>query len=578
MKEKKETETLEMNTHASRDTTILNDLEKQIANSLKENRQLQLALNESDSRYNQLVQNLPAALYTCDREGRITLFNEAAVALWGRTPEIGKDSWCGSWKIYKPDGSELPIDECPMAVTLKEGRPVVGEEIIVERPDGVRRHVLPNPQPLFDSSGKLSGAVNMLIDVTDLTDIRKSLKNSKELKQKNEELRQRNEELRRSEDRYHRMIAEVEDYVIILLDENGNIQNWNKGAEKIKGYSGEEAIGKNFRIFYTEGDRELKLPDHLIQIAAEKGKATHEGWRIRKDGTKFWGYVVITALHDDENRIVGFSKVTRDLTERKLAEENLRSSAQLLLVKNKELEAKNHELASFAYVSSHDLQEPLRKIQTFSSRIIEMEDNKLSEKGRDYFIRMQNAALRMQTLIEDLLAYSRTNTAEQKFEKADLGKILEEVQHDLKEMIEEKKAVIEAEPLPTLNVIRFQITQLFTNIVTNALKFSRPNVTPHLRITVKKIQGSEIQHPHTDALKTYHEICFADNGIGFEPEYRHKIFEVFQRLHGRSEYSGTGIGLAICKKIVDNHDGLITADSVPEKGSSFYIYLPVQEN
>jgi PAS domain S-box-containing protein len=571
MKDKKETSTLEISHHTIRDNVNPSDLENQILDTLKQNRQLQFALNESEVRSHQLVQSLPAAVYTCDKEGRITLFNEAAADLWGRTPEVGKDFWCGSWKIYRSDGSELPIDKCPMAVTLKEGRAVIGEEIIIERPDGVRRHVLPNPRPLFDSSGKLSGAVNMLIDVTDLTDIRISLKRS-------EELRKRNEELRRSEDRYHRMIAEVEDYVIILLDVDGNIQNWNKGAENIKGYSAEEAVGKNFRMFYTPEDLERKVPDYMIRTARENGKAHNEGWRLRKDGSKFWGYVVITALHDDENRVVGFSKVTRDLTERKLAEENLRSNAHQMQIKNKELEAKNQELASFAYVSSHDLQEPLRKIQTFASRILEMEDNKLSEKGRDYFMRMQNAALRMQTLIEDLLAYSRTNTSEQKFEKTDFNKILEEVQHELKETIDGKKAVIEAEPLPTLQAIRFQITQLFTNIISNSLKFSRPDVTPHLSITVKKITGALIQHPHTDPNKTYYQICFADNGIGFDPEHRHKIFEVFQRLHGRSEYTGTGIGLAICKKIVDNHDGLITADSIPDQGASFYIYLPVQEN
>jgi light-regulated signal transduction histidine kinase (bacteriophytochrome) len=287
---------------------------------------------------------------------------------------------------------------------------------------------------------------------------------------------------------------------------------------------------------------------------------------------------VITALHDDENRIIGYSKVTRDLTKQKQAEEDLRNSAQQLQLKNRALEAKNQELASFAYVSSHDLQEPLRKIQTFASRIVEMEDNKLSDKGRDYFMRMQNAALRMQTLIEDLLSYSRTNTSEQNFEKTDLNKILQEVKNDLKDTIEEKKGVIKSETLPALNVIPFQIGQLFTNILSNALKFSKPDVAPVVHITVSQVKGSSIDHTDANPDKTYHRICFMDNGIGFEPEHRIKIFEVFQRLHGRSEYSGTGIGLAICKKIIENHDGIILADSLPDQGASFYVYFPEQEN
>jgi len=170
------------------------------------------------------------------------------------------------------------------------------------------------------------------------------------------------DELRMSEERYHRMIAEVQDYAIILLDENGNIQNWNVGAEKIKGYKSEEIIGKHFSIFYPKKDQENNLPRKLLQVAREKGKAVHEGWRIRKDGSYFWGTIVITALHGEDNNVIGFSKVTRDLTEKKMAEEQL-------LAYTHELEIQNRELEQFAYVASHDLQEPLRKIQTFTELI-----------------------------------------------------------------------------------------------------------------------------------------------------------------------------------------------------------------
>lgn len=379
-----------------------------------------------------------------------------------------------------------------------------------------------------------------------------------------------------TDETYQRMIIEVEDYAILMIDRSGTIMNWNRGAEKIKGYKGEEIIGKNFRLFYTQKDREAGTPDRLLAEAAHNNRAQHEGWRVRKDGSKFWGSVVITAIHDDDGGIIGFSKVTRDLTERKEAEEALKHTAAELQKKNRELDAMNQELASFAYVSSHDLQEPLRKIQTFATRIVETEEKTLSPKAKDYFSRMQNAAQRMQRLIEDLLTYSRTNTAEKKFEEVNLNDLVNEVRSDLKESIESKRATIIVEALPTLQLIKFQFAQLITNIFTNALKFSKADEPPRIQVQYRLINGTEVEDDKINPEKKYHQISVTDNGIGFEPEHKHKIFEVFQRLHGRSEYSGTGIGLAICKKIVDNHGGLITAESELDKGATFNIYLPVR--
>lgn len=546
------------------------DLETQFLDALDQNRKLKFSLEESDMRFHQLVEGLPVAFYTCDKEGRINLFNRAAEVLWGRTPEVGKELWCGSWKIFNPDGSPLPLDECPMAVALREGRPVLDREIVVERIDGTRKNVLPHPRPIFDPTGKLIGAMNVLVDIT-------HLKNTTALLRYTEELKRKSEDLKKSEERYHRMVSEVQDYVIIFIDRDGKIQNWNKGAEKIKGYSAEEAIGKNFRMFYLPEDREAKLPERLIQIALEEGKSNHEGWRVRKDGTKFWGSVAITAIHNDEGDVIGFSKVTRDLTERKAAEEIALENARKLEEKNSELEQMNQELASFAYVSSHDLQEPLRKIQTFASRIVEMEEANLSEKGKDYFLRMQNAALRMQTLIEDLLAYSRTNTSEKRFEATDLNVILNDIKSEIKEVIDEKKVLIESHHLPTLYVIPFQIRQLFINILINSIKFSKAGIPPRIQIKVNQVSGKTIADTHANPEKQYAHFSIADNGIGFDPEHRLKIFEVFQRLHGRAEYSGTGIGLAICKKIVENHKGVIHAESQLDQGATFHIYLPIEK-
>lgn len=379
-----------------------------------------------------------------------------------------------------------------------------------------------------------------------------------------------------SDETYQRMIVEIEDYAILMMDRSGTIMNWNRGAEKIKGYKADEIIGKNFRLFYTEKDRRDGVPDLLIAEAEKNNRAQHEGWRVRKDGTKFWGSVVITALHDDHGAVIGFSKVTRDLTERKEAEEALKQNARELEKKNRELDAMNQELASFAYVSSHDLQEPLRKIQTFVTRIVETEEKTLSVKAKDYFGRMQNAALRMQKLIEDLLTYSRTNTSEKKFEPVNLNELITEIKTDLRESIENKHATISVAHLPTLPVIKFQFAQLITNIFTNALKFSKPDVTPIIKVNYQLVKGSEMGDEKANPGKQYHHISITDNGIGFEPEHRYKIFEVFHRLHGRSEYSGTGIGLAICKKIVDNHEGIINAESELDNGATFNIYIPVK--
>lgn len=405
----------------------------------------------------------------------------------------------------------------------------------------------------------------------DLTERKKTEDN---LRKYAEELEQRNHDLHQSEERYHMMIAEVQDYAIILLNRDGDIEDWNTGAEVIKGYTAEEIIGKNFRIFYTETDREQKLPEMLIDLAIRKGRAHHEGWRVRKDGTKFWGSVTITALHGINGNIIGFSKVTRDLTERKLAEDNLKHKNVQLEEFNKELEVMNQELSSFAYISSHDLQEPLRKIQTFSTRILETDKNNLSEKGLDYFHRIIAAAQRMRALIDDLLAYSRTNTAERKYEPADLNAILKEVLVDLEATIEEKKAIIETGPLPVMNVIPFQFQQLLFNLLSNSLKFIRPGSTPYILIRAKVVPAEKVTGLQKQIADTYHCISIADNGIGFYPAYQEKIFQVFQRLHGREEYAGTGIGLAICKKIADNHHGVIRAEGKHGEGATFFVYIP----
>lgn len=521
----------------------------------------------SDLRFRDILSHLPAAIYTCDKEGYITFYNESAATLWGRKPELGIDMWCGSWKIYHIDGTPMPLDECPMAVALQEGRPVRGTEIIVERPDGERRTILPHPDPLFDDSGQLVGALNMLVDITGHGETRNLLE---------KKILERTKELKESEERYQRMIAEVQDYAILLLDTKGHIQNWNKGAEKIKGWSADEAIGKSFKIFYTDYDRDRGLPDQLLAEARTNGKANHEGWRVKKDGNRFWSNVTITALHDNDNNVIGFSKVTRDLTAKKLSDDALQEKTRRIEEQNRELDKMNQELSSFVYVSSHDLQEPLRKIQTFASYILHFEKDRLSPKGQDFFRRLDMTAARMKTLIHDLLVYSRTNASRTSLVVMPLDNFLQGAKEELKELIEEKGAVIESTPLPQLPVIAFQLQQLFTNVLGNSLKYAKKDTPPHIMIKADIVDGSSLHDKAALPGIPYHHISFADNGIGFAPANNHKIFEIFNRLHTREEYDGTGIGLAICKKIAENHQGIITAEGKPQQGATIHLYIPIQ--
>lgn len=373
--------------------------------------------------------------------------------------------------------------------------------------------------------------------------------------------------LRMSEERYHQMIAEVQDYAIILLSVEGIIENWNAGAEKIKGYFGKEIIGKKFEIFYTEEDRKNGLPNRLLNIAKEEGKAIQQGWRVRKDGTKFWGTIVITAIHNREGQIIGFTKVTRDLTAQKIAEDKLATYTA-------ELEKRNSELEQFAYVASHDLQEPLRKIQTFTELIRENYDDKaFIEK---YFEKLSFSAARMSELIKALLNYGRLSRHKGASETAEvnLNDILREVKIDFELLIEEKKATITSSDLPIIHGNIFQLGQLFSNLISNSLKFSKE--LPIIKITSAIVPKDKL--PLSDKVflnENYFQIVIEDNGIGFENEYRELIFSLFQRLHGKqSAYAGTGIGLALCKKIMDIHDGFITADGKPGEGATFTVYFP----
>ncbi|MEO8236604.1 MAG: CHASE3 domain-containing protein [Flavobacterium sp.] len=242
--------------------------------------------------------------------------------------------------------------------------------------------------------------------------------------------------------------------------------------------------------------------------------------------------------------------------------------------RNNELEKSNQELASFNHVASHDLQEPLRKIQTFISRISDADKAVLSDNAKDYIVKIETSAKRMRVLIDDLLLFSKTNTTKKEFIKSDLNELFENAKLELAVIIDEKKGQLEVDKLPKLKVIPYQIEQLFINLIGNSLKYSQSEIAPQITIKCDKILSNEYPEILEQPFKKFYKITFTDNGMGFDPQFKDNIFILFQRLHSKTDYPGTGIGLAICKKIVENHKGHITADSEPNKGSVFTVFLP----
>jgi PAS domain S-box-containing protein len=363
-----------------------------------------------------------------------------------------------------------------------------------------------------------------------------------------EELQSHTLLLKESEERYHNMVEEVEDYSILLLDKDGLIQNWNKGVKKIKGYDADEILGKNFSLFYPPEARGNKLPEKLLEKAARKGKAIEEDWRIRKDGTLFWAYIVLTALHDEKNNVIGFSKVTRDLTSLKEAEDKL-------IAVNKELEA-------FSYSVSHDLRAPLRAIDGYAKILEEDYGKTLDTEGNRLLETVQFNAKKMGNLIDDLLAFSRLGKKELTKTELNMNELVEGALYELNKSVKHQ-AKVEIKHLHTAKGDYGLINQVVFNLLSNAVKYSSKVKEPLIEIDSEK-EGDKIIY------------SVKDNGAGFDMRYVNKLFGVFQRLHTMDEFEGTGVGLAIVQRILAKHGGSVSAEGEKNKGAIFKFSLPLK--
>lgn len=369
-----------------------------------------------------------------------------------------------------------------------------------------------------------------------------------------------------SYERYKLLVEQVKDYAIFMLDETGHVISWNEGAKRIKGYQANEIIGRHFSQFYPQEDIDNGKPQMELRVVREVGKFEDEGWRLRKDGTRFWANVVITAVYNENQQLIGFSKVTRDLTERKHAEEALAQSEEryksLTVQLNKtvrELAAANEELEQFNSIVSHDLQEPLRTTYSYLLLIQKkIEGSDTPPEISTYIEKAIQATTRMRELIISLLNYALLSTEERTFTRVSTKEIVSETLLNLKHSIEATGATIHtALDIPFIKGNKVRLIQLLQNLVANALKFRAVGKTPEIEIFCKEEAG-------------YYRFSIADNGIGIAADHIPKVFEVFKRLHTGKEYPGTGIGLSICKKIVDYHSGKIWLESTLGKGSIFH--------
>ncbi len=495
------------------------------------------AIRESQQRYSQLVQGLPTAVYTTDAEGRIVLYNEAAVALWGRVPEVGKDLWSGAHRNYRPDGTPLLLGQAPIAVTLREGRPVRGEEIIVERPDGTRRIVQPFPNPFVDGMGRVVGAVNMLLDVT---------------------------ERKRAEDASRRLAAIVENSedAIISKDLNGIIITWNRGAEKLFGYKAEEIIGKPVTTLMPP-ERFNEEPGILERIRRGESVEHYETVRRRKDGSDFDISLTVSPIRDDHGKIVGASKIVRDITQQKQAERDLERTHREVLAASR---AKDDFLAAL----SHELRTPLNPVLLLASEA--SKDPNLAPEVRAQFVTIRNNVEMEAHLIDDLLDVTRISHGKMSLNMAlvDIHAVLEEsvgvVIQDLKNkqlhLIKDLKA-----ERSTVKGDAVRLQQVFWNVLKNAIKFTPEQGTITISTRSRGI----------DKLV----VTITDTGIGLVGDDLIRIFDAFaQGEHASKDkahrFGGLGLGLAIGRKLVEAHSGSIEAQSAGrDQGSTFIITLPL---
>jgi two-component system sensor kinase FixL len=485
------------------------------------------ALRESEEKHRTVLEACPDPIVVYDMEGKGTYVNPAFTRIFGWTTE---EFW-GKKLDYVPDEN---WPETKMMINMvKAGKSFTDVESRRYTKQGDILDVSISTSIYFGSKGTPVGSVTTVRDITERKHVEAAL--------------------RESEHR-HRTVLEACPDPIVVYDMEGNCTKTNPAFTRVFGWIQEERLGKKLDYVPDENWPETKMMIDMVN--AGESFSDVESRRYTKDG-KILDVSVSAGIYLDRHRTpVGSVHILRNITKRKQMEERLKETMA-------ELQHSNAELQQFAYIASHDLQEPLRKIQAFGDRLKARYAEALDERGRDYLDRTLNAARRMQALINHLLTLSRITTRAQPFIPVNLADVVQKVVSDLELHIERAGGRVEVGDLSIIDADPTQMRQLFQNLINNGLKFHHPEKKP-----VVKVYGQ--------SLNEVCQLIVEDNGIGFEEKYKDRIFGIFQRLHGRGQYDGTGVGLAICQKIAERHGGSITAKSSPGQGATFIVTLPVQ--
>jgi PAS domain S-box-containing protein len=381
-----------------------------------------------------------------------------------------------------------------------------------------------------------------------------------------------NAELKSNEERFRLLVETVEDYAIYMLDPNGVILTWNMGAERIKGYRAEEIIGQHFSKFFTEEAIRDDYPSYQLKIAAKEGRFKREDWRIRKDGTRFWANVILTALYDHADNLIGFTKITRDLTREKHAEEAFQASerqarefAATLQAQSTQLQATNKELEAFSYSVSHDLRAPLRGIDGFCQVLMEEYNDQLDDQGQHYLSRVRHGSQQMGKLIDDMLRLSRVTRDEMTIDSVDLSVMALDILRELKAQEPDRQAELIIAPSITVQGDQHLLHAALQNLLDNAWKYTSKHITARIEFGVTERNGQPAYF-------------IKDDGAGFDMQYAGKLFGAFQRLHRVSDFEGSGVGLATVARIIRRHGGEIWAEAALEEGATFYFTLSTNMN